>query len=62
MTFVNLNFSIIFEELKVFEVIKILTISFFFSNFSRKGIILCISPTLAPWNQISLPFFLNFEK
>ena len=37
-----------FEELKVEEVINILPTEFFFSNFSTRGIILRISPTLEP--------------
>ena len=36
------------EELSVEEVTNILFIDFFFSNFSIKGIILNISPTLDP--------------
>ena len=51
----------ILEELSVFEVIKICFISFFFSNFSTNGIILSISPTLAPWNQTNFPDTLLFE-
>ena len=47
-----------FDELRVEDVIKIVPILELFSNFSNKGIILSISPTLEPWNQINLPFFL----
>jgi hypothetical protein len=39
-----------------------LFIDFFFSNFSIKGIILKIYPTLEPWNHINLPFPLFLEK
>ena len=46
--FLNLNLWIIFDELKVFDVIKILSTILFFSSFSKIGTILFISPTLAP--------------
>ena len=36
--------------------------SLLFSNFSIRGTMLKISPTLEPWNQINLPFPLFFEK
>ena len=58
----NLSFFIIFEELSVFDVIKTFLILLSFSSFSIIGIILCISPTLAPWNQTNLPAPLFFEK
>ena len=60
--FFNFNFLIILEELKVFVVIKILFISFSFSNFSSNGTILWIYTTLAPWNHISLPVRFFLEK
>jgi len=59
MVFFNLYFLRTFDELSVVEVIKILPIDLFFSNFSTNGIILNISPTLAPWNHISF-FFVKF--
>ena len=46
--FFNFKLDKIFDELNVFDVIKICFIFLFFSNFSTKGIILNISPTLAP--------------
>ena len=59
--FFNFVLEIIFEELKVFEVINIWEIFFDFSNFSNKGTILWNSPTLAPWNHINFPLFFFFE-
>jgi len=44
----NLNLDRTFEELRVEDVTKILSILFFFSNFSIKGMMLSISPTLEP--------------
>jgi hypothetical protein len=38
----------ILEELRVFDVIKICEIYFELFNFSKIGIMLCNSPTLAP--------------
>ena len=62
IVFLNLNFLNIFEELSVDDVTNIWLIFFSFSNFSIKGTILFISPTLAPWNHIRFPFFLFSEK
>ena len=55
-SFFNLNLSKSFDELRVVEVIKFCLFFGFFSNFSIKGIILIISPTLDPCNHINLPF------
>ena len=48
MVFFNFKFLIINDELTVLDVINICLISLFFSNLSTNGIILWISPTLAP--------------
>ena len=44
--FLSFILEIIFEELRVFEVINIWEIFFDFANFSNKGTILWNSPTL----------------
>ena len=46
--FLNLNFLIILEELKVFDVTRIFLIFLLVSNFSNRGTMLWSSPTLAP--------------
>jgi hypothetical protein len=46
--FFKFKFFYNFEELSVFDVIKIFFILSSSSSFSIIGIILCISPTLAP--------------
>ena len=61
-SFLNLNFLIIAAELRVEDVINIFFIEVFFSRFLTRGIILKISPTLDPWNQIRFPLSLFFEK
>ena len=48
IVFLSLNFFNTFDELKVLDVIRIFFIFLFFSNFSTKGIMLKISPTLEP--------------
>ena len=54
MVFLNLNLDKICDELVVDEVIKILLIFLSFSNLLTIGIILNISPTLAPCIQTVL--------
>ena len=60
--FLSLIFEIIFAELKVLEVINIWSIFFDLSYFSNRGIMLWISPTLAPWNHTNFPLDLFFVK
>ena len=58
MEFAKKRGANIFAELNVFDVIRILKLSFFFSIFSIIGTILSNSPTLDTWNHIKL-FLLN---
>ena len=62
--FFKFKFFKIFDELNVEDVTKIFFNFFIFSNFLINGIILCNSPTLAPWNQINFPvtFFLENKQ
>ena len=57
IVFLNLNLLNTFAELNVLEVKSIFFIPFFFSNFSINGIMLSVSPTLEPWNQINFAAF-----
>ena len=60
--FLNLNFENICEELVVEEVTKIFFIFLFFSNFFIIGIMLNISPKLAPCIHTVFLFSGLFEK
>ena len=50
------------ERIKTFKKTNILSKDLFFSSFLIMGTTLKISPTLEPWNHISLPLPLFFEN